>query len=158
MIGQSMNISGGLNDWAGMSSPISAASYDLQTNTLNLSLGSREPLTLDERIDRLRATRAEAEAAAIAARNDSTAEDEEESVAEVISPNISASLGSNLEEFNVEAFELFRKDGEIWMKGGLLTRAKYIRFDVPTTNTQIVEGKPAGVKLIKATIKIRIHR
>lgn len=122
-----INIAGLDPEWETMESPCVQAVYDAFERRLSLTLGSREPLTIDEMADRSQAIKEQAMSGSIAAQNseddgkdfndDPNPENPENpdknDDLEMIAPNHTASHSSELKGRALEPFEVY-PEGDRW--------------------------------------------
>ena len=128
-----ISVTGLADQWASMSAPVTAASYDLKTRALSLTLGSLEPLTLSDMLERYEASSrllssgsaAEAGGASPPAPPDGEdGETAEPNGVAAISPSYSASFGVSINAKKRADFEVVAEGDEYYLEEGIVVNAK----------------------------------
>lgn len=142
-----LNINGGRAEWENMSTPIVRAEWNPDRGTLELSTGSPEILTIDERVQRLQLGRQSNNGAGteFATPPSSYIPQEGAEAREtypMVSPSVNASASVTKTGTPLNPFELFLDDGKWYLNEGTLVApgGKIISFPVTDVTEDVAEN------------------
>ena len=157
--GRNLNIIGGRAEWENMSTPIVRAEWNPGRATLELSTGSPEILTIDERVQRMQLGRQSSNGSGTSFANPPSSfippdGEEPRAAFPMISPSVNASATVTKEGRPLNPFELYLDDGAWYLNEGTLVApgGKIINFET-TEVTELVAQYPNDKFTVRAERK-----
>lgn len=138
-------------EWETMNATIRSVDWDFQQRKLTLNLGTRAAMGFDEYLERRLVARNrgrdEAQKNALAYDIDDREAQEEQESDMSISPSVSAQTDKETSGRWHRPFSLYinEETGNVTLAGGTLQKGS-LRFNVPDTEKQIVNGQPSGAE------------